>query len=178
MSLPAQNVKAVPRITNPLHKYESVNAVFTLAALTLNEVNFPDTTIMQRAPEFIVAKSAGGSARDTTLMQGGKLEFYIDNVQISAIVHSNSATGHTQGTNITFTVHEPFSLGLFLQNLQYQVAKASNTDNGANMANYLTHPMVLISEFVGTTTEDLTPTEQRQLRKVMPIQITKVQSNT
>ena len=55
LSLPAQNVKAVPRITNPLHKYESVNAVFTLAALTLDEVNFPDPTIMARAPEFIVA---------------------------------------------------------------------------------------------------------------------------
>ena len=168
---PVPNIKAVPRITNPLHKYESVNCVFTLAALTLDEVNFPDTTIMKRAPEYIVAKSAGGSARNTKLMEGGKLEFYIDNVQIDAIVHSNSATGHTQGTNISFTVHEPFSLGLFLQNLQYQVSKASNTDNSANMANYLTHPMVLISEFVGTTTEDLTPSEKRQLRKVMPIQL-------
>ena len=161
----------VPRITNPLHKYESVNAVFTLAALTLDEVNFPDTTIMARAPEFIVAKSAGGSARETNLMKGGKLEFYIDNVEINALVHSNSATGHTQATTVSFTVHEPFSLGLFLQNLQYQVAKASNTGNSANMANYLTHPMVLISEFVGTTTEDLTPSEKRQLRKVMPIQL-------
>ena len=173
LSLPAQNF-AVPRITNPLHKYESVNCVFTLAALTLDEVNFPDTTIMKRAPEYIVAKSAGGSARNTKLMEGGKLEFYIDNVQIDAIVHSNSATGHTQGTNISFTVHEPFSLGLFLQNLQYQVAQASNTDNSANMANYLTHPMVLISEFVGVASEDLTPTEERQLRKVMPIQLKKV----
>ena len=175
LKLPVQmEVKPVPRITNPLHKYESVNAVFTLAALTLDEVNFPDTTIMQRAPEYIVAKSAGGSARETTLMKGGKLEFYIDNVQIDAIVHSNSATGHTQGTTITFTVHEPFSLGLFLQNLQYQVARASKTGDSANMANYLTHPMVLISEFVGVTSEDLTPSEQSQLRKVMPIQLTKV----
>ena len=72
LSLPAQNF-AVPRITNPLHKYESVNCVFTLAALTLDEVNFPDTTIMVRPPEYIVAKSAGGSARETTLMEGGKL---------------------------------------------------------------------------------------------------------
>ena len=171
LTLPAQDIKPVPRITNPLHKYESVNCVFTLAALTLDEVNFPDTTIMVRPPEYIVAKSAGGSARETTLMEGGKLEFYIDNVQIDAIVHSNTATGHTQGTNISFTVHEPFSLGLFLQNLQYQVAQASNTDNSANMANYLTHPMVLISEFVGVASEDLTPTEKRQLRKVMPIQL-------
>ena len=123
----------LPRINNPLHKFETQNAVFTLAALTEEEVNFPDTTIMQRPPKWVVAKSAGGSARDTELLEGGAVEFYLDNVNIEAIVHSNSTTGHTQGTTVTFTVHEPFSLGLFLQNLQYQVAGASGALNNPTL---------------------------------------------
>lgn len=166
----------LPRINNPLHKFETQNAVFTLAALTEEEVNFPDTTIMQRPPKWVVAKSAGGSARDTELLEGGAVEFYLDNVNIEAIVHSNSTTGHTQGTTVTFTVHEPFSLGLFLQNLQYQVAGASGALNNPTLPNYLGHPMALILEFAGTTApdEELTPEDKRMLRKVMPIQLTKV----
>ena len=122
-----------------------------------------------------MAKSAGGSSRDSNLAKEPlQLEFYIDNVQIEAIIHSNTKTGHTQGTNITFSVHEPFSLGLFLQNLQLQVAKASRSGDDQNMASYLTHPMVLILEFKGTTDMPLTDDELRQLRKVMPIRLNKV----
>lgn len=169
--------KTVKRIQNPLHKFNTNNAIFTLAALTLDEVNFPDETLMKGyAPKYIVAKSAGGSARESNLAKEPlALEFYIDNVQIEAIIHSNTKTGHTQGTTITFTVQEPFSLGLFLQNLQLQVARASNTGDDANMASYLNHPMVLICDFAnGTTDEPLTPDEQKQLRKIMPIMLNKV----
>lgn len=169
--------KKVERIQNPLHKFNTQNAVFTLAALTLDEVNYPDETLFGSTyvPQHIVAKSAGGSSRDSNLAKEPlQLEFYIDNVQIEAIIHSNTKTGHTQGTNITFSVHEPFSLGLFLQNLQLQVAKASRSGDDQNMASYLTHPMVLILEFKGTTDMPLTDDELRQLRKVMPIRLNKV----
>lgn len=171
--------KTVKRIQNPLHKFNTNNAIFTLAAMTLDEVNFPDETLMKGyAPKYIVAKSAGGSARESNLAKEPlALEFYIDNVQIEAIIHSNTKTGHTQGTTITFTVQEPFSLGLFLQNLQLQVTRASNTGNDANKASYLNHPMVLICDFQnGTTDPDtpLTPDEEKQLRKIMPIMFSKV----
>ena len=171
-----KKIKKVERIENPLHKFNTQNAIFTLAALTLDEVNFPDENILRgQAPKFVVAKSAGGAARDSALAKEPlQLEFYIDNVQIEAVIHSNSKTGHTQGTTLTFTVHEPFSLGLFLQNLQLQVARASLSGDDENMASYLTHPMVLIAEFKGTTDVELTQDERRQLRKVMPIQISKV----
>ena len=165
------------RIENPLHNFNTQNTIFTLAALTLDEVNFPDENLLKgQAPKNIVAKSAGGSARDSNLAKDPlELEFYIDNVQIEAIIHSNSKTGHTQGTNLSFTVHEPFSLGLFLQNLQLQVAKASLTGDDANMASYLTHPMVLICDFRhGKTDQPLTPDEEKQLYKVMPIQLKRV----
>lgn len=174
-----KKIKKVSRIQNPLHKFNTQNAIFTLAALTLDEVNFPDENIQNfdYTPKYVVAKSAGGSARASGLANEPlELEFYIDNVQIDAIIHSNSRTGHTQGTTITFTVHEPFSLGLFLQNLQLQVARASFTGDDQNMASYLTHPMVLVCQFKGTTDTDepLTVDEVKQLRKVMPIMIQKV----
>ena len=169
-------VKKVKRIENPLHKFNTQNAIFTLAALTLDEVNYPDENILKGdAPKYVVAKSAGGSARDSNLAKEPlQLEFYIDNVQIEAIIHSNTKTGHTQGTNISFTVQEPFSLGLFLQNLQLQVARASFSGDDQNMASYLDHPMVLVCEFKGTEDVPLTPRERIQLRKVMPIRLTKV----
>jgi len=169
-------VKKVKRIENPLHKFNTQNAIFTLAALTLDEVNYPDENILKGdAPKYVVAKSAGGSARDSNLAKEPlQLEFYIDNVQIEAIIHSNTKTGHTQGTNISFTVQEPFSLGLFLQNLQLQVARASFSGDDQNMASYLDHPMVLVCEFKGTTDVPLTPREKIQLRKVMPIRLTTV----
>ena len=169
-------VKKVKRIENPLHKFNTQNAIFTLAALTLDEVNYPDETILKGiAPKYVVAKSAGGSARASALAKEPlQLEFYIDNVQIEAIIHSNTKTGHTQGTNITFTVDEPFSLGLFLQNLQLQVARASFSGDDQNMASYLDHPMVLVCEFKGTTDVPLNEEERIQLRKVMPIRLTQV----
>ena len=169
-------VKKVKRIENPLHKFSTQNAIFTLAALTLDEVNYPDENILKGdAPKYVVAKSAGGSARDSNLAkEPTQLEFYIDNVQIEAIIHSNTKTGHTQGTTISFVVQEPFSLGLFLQNLQLQVARASFSGDDQNMASYLDHPMVLVCEFKGTTDVPLTPRERIQLRKVMPIRLTKV----
>ena len=168
--------KKVNRIQNPLHKFNTQNAIFTLAALTLDEVNYPDENILKgKKPEFIVAKSGGGSSRDSALAKEPiQVEFYIDNVQIEAIIHSNSRTGHTQGTNISFMVHEPYSLGLFLQNLQRQVLLASGKSILDQSASYLTHPMVLICEFKGTTDEPLTKKEEIQLRKVMPIQLKKV----
>lgn len=168
---PENKAKPVERLANPLHKFNSNNATFTLAALTLDEVNFPDETIMKKPPKFIVAKSAGGSSRPTELIKGGRLEFYIDNVEINSLVHSNKETGHTQGTNITFSVHEPFSLGLFLQNIQLQCIQASGKDD----VNYIGYPMALIVQFdKGTVTEPLTDFELGQLRKVIPIQLTKV----
>src|SRR6056300_628366 len=45
-------------ISNPLHDFQSYNAIFTLAALTLEEVNFPDL-LYSRDPKFPVAQSAG-----------------------------------------------------------------------------------------------------------------------
>lgn len=160
----------LPRIENPLHKFTSANHVFTLCALTLDEVNFPDETIMVQPPKYVAAKSAGGSSRETQLNNGSRLEFFIENLEIDAIVHSNPTTGHTKGTTLNFNVAEPFSLGLFLSNLQLQVAQAAGTPD----ANYLTHPMALIIETKGAVDQELSILERAQLRKVLPIQLMKV----
>ena len=168
----SENVKPqpLPRIENPMHKFASANHVFTLCALTLDEVNFPDETIMIQPPKYVAAKSAGGSSRETQLNKGSRLEFYIENLEIDAIVHSNPTTGHTKGTTLNFNVAEPFSLGLFLTNLQLQVAQAAGTPD----ANYLTHPMALIIETKGAVDKELSTLERGQLRKVLPIQLMKV----
>ena len=114
-----------------------------------------------------MAARKGGSS--TRINGGCAVGFYLD-------VTLNTFTVSTTGTEPPNVVHEPFSLGLFLQNLQYQVAGASGALNNPTLPNYLGHPMALILEFAGTTApdEELTPEDKRMLRKVMPIQLTKV----
>jgi|TARA_E500000081_G_scaffold88230_1_gene89308 hypothetical protein len=157
-------------IDNPLHDYESYNAVFTLAALTVEEVNFPNL-LYNRMPLHPIAHSTGkGKIEEVTFYKqaGVNLEYFIDNVEIESQVTPSPKTKFTQKDKIRFTVTEPYSIGLFLQTMAIQAAKASDDGN----AQYLTAPYALIVDFVG---QDATGKIFRNsnLRKVMPIQMTK-----
>lgn len=157
-------------IDNPLHDYESYNAVFTLAALTVEEVNFPNL-LYNRMPLHPIAHSTGkGKIEEVTFYKqaGVNLEYFIDNVEVESQVSPSPKTKFTQKDKIRFTVTEPYSIGLFLQTMAIQAAKASDDGN----AQYLQAPYALIVDFVGV---DATGKifRNNNLRKVMPIQMTK-----
>ena len=157
-------------IPNPLHDYESYNAVFTLAALTVEEVNFPNI-LYNRMPLHPIAHSTGkGKIEEVTFYKqaGVNLEYFIDNVEVESQVSPSPKTKFTQKDKIRFTVTEPYSIGLFLQTMAIQAAKASDDGN----AQYLQAPYALIVDFVGV---DATGKifRNNNLRKVMPIQMTK-----
>ena len=157
-------------IPNPLHDYESYNAVFTLAALTLEEVNFPNI-LYNRMPLYPLAHSAGkGNTKEVTFYKqaGVSLEYFIDNVEIKSFISPNPKTKHVQRSEISFTVTEPFSIGLFLQTMQIQAGKASDDGN----VEFTQAPYALIVDFVGTDANGKI-FRNNNLRKVMPVQMTK-----
>ena len=157
-------------IPNPLHDYESYNAVFTLAALTLEEVNFPNI-LYNRMPLHPIAHSSGkGKIEEVTFYKqaGVNLEYFIDNVEIKSFITPNPKTKHVQRSEIAFTVTEPYSIGLFLQTMAIQAAKASDDGN----VEFTNAPYALIIDFVGTDVNGKV-FRNNNLRKVMPIQMTK-----
>ena len=156
-------------ISNPLHDFQSYNAIFTLAALTLEEVNFPDL-LYSRDPQFPVAQSAGKTGPEVTIYKqaGLNLEYLVDDVEIQAIVSPSKKNKHTQFTQMDFTVREPFSIGLFFQTLNVQAARAANDGE----VNYLKAPYCLIIDFIGQDVNGKS-FKNANLRKVIPFYFTK-----
>ena len=156
-------------ISNPLHDFQSYNCIFTLAALTLEEVNFPDI-LYSRDPKFPVAQSAGKTGPEVTVYKqaGLNLEYFVDDVEIQAIVSPSKKNKHTQFTQMDFTVREPYSIGLFFQTLNVQAARAANDGE----VNYLKAPYCLIIDFVGQDVNGKS-FKNSKLRKVIPFNFTK-----
>ena len=104
--------------SNPLNKYVTYNNLFTLACLTKEQQNsgiYNAQTISN-----IVTSSKGdwnnGARRVNTSF--GKFDYFIDDVIIAHMPSINNRSGNTFAHKITFSVTEPYSIGLFLLTLQ------------------------------------------------------------
>lgn len=100
-------------LANPLHKYSSVTQIFTLAALDTKSVNAPDMTYLKGGKLPIVFKTAGGSPNNRVKTKYGRFDFYVDELVINSNYGFMQGTGNTNATNITMTVSEPLSMGMF-----------------------------------------------------------------
>lgn len=138
-------------IKNPLEQFSSFNSIFTFSCLNDKKVNFPDAADSYKAGNLgsIIFRSGGGypenrvsTAYTSAANPGGKFEYYIDNVEIESIMSFNKKSKGTNSTNISFTVFEPYSMGLFLQSMQI-AAK----ENGYK--NYIAAPFLLTIQFIG-----------------------------
>jgi hypothetical protein len=128
---------------NPLDSFATYNTLFTLAALSKDEVNNP---FLYRNLGFsdgqIVISSAGRFDEKRARTSSGTPEYFINNFVMTQIVTANPDTGSSTGTAISFDVYEPYSMGLFLQSLQYAAIQAGDGD-------YLKAVFCLKIEFVG-----------------------------
>ena len=162
---------------NPLREHNHYNYVITLGILDSDEFNFP--SMYRGAGDFVqkhIIKSGGGNLaqRYTTFQEeasgeDGKTshaEYYLDNLNLDAVIAPNSNTGVALGTSITFDVVEPYSMGNFIEAL---IGAAASL--GYN--NYVNAPFCLKIEFKGydeygnSTLTNTTPA-------YVPIMITKV----
>jgi len=133
-----------PPFPNELRNFASYNYIFTFGCLNNLEINFPDLTYRIKDPETVILKSGGGAGNGaaTVYENAGKVEYYIDDVEIDTIIGFNPQTKHSNATGIKFKVTEPLSMGLFLQALQVASLRSGHK-------NYLMAPFVLSVEFQG-----------------------------
>jgi len=132
------------RIENPLRNFNSFNSIITLGILTGEQYNTPES---YRQSEFdrILVRSGGGSLsnRVRTYAEGSdNAEYFIDNLEIDAIIAPNPNTGVSTGLNVKFTVTEPYSMGKFLESMILGCV-----DIGYN--NYSEAPFCIKVEFAG-----------------------------
>ena len=130
---------------NALNVYASYNNIFTFGCLTKGEVN--SASYRGSGPSKVIIKSSGtgGENKVTTADEdalGIRAEYFIDNVNIESLITPTAGTRVTNATRITFTVTEPYSMGLFLQ-----ACKIAAIENG--YVNYIQAGFLLMVEFIG-----------------------------
>lgn len=140
---------------NILELFTSYTTIFTISALTSNQLNFPDSSSSYKNNQLgeIILRSAAGkpdnrvaTAYKTSANPSGKYDFYIDNIEIGSLITYDKRTKGTNSTNISFDIFEPYSLGMFMQALQ--LAAATVSDQGPAV-NYTEIPYLLTIEFIG-----------------------------
>lgn len=155
---------------NVLKKYASYNYNITLACLTVNELNFPNTTYRVKAPQVTVLRSGGGaSGKALTAYEtsNAQLEYYIDELKMNSVMAPTTATRTSNATTFSFVVHEPYSMGLFLQTLMIAALDAGHAD-------YLKAPFALIIDFKGFDDNGNPHSVGALGRRVFPIKINKM----
>lgn len=170
---------SAPRITysvnkqdNELRQYASYNTIFTLACLTPEEINNPESTYRITDPQVTILRSGGGAKNKALTAyetSDKKVEYFIDNVEIQSIIAPTSSTRTSNATNITFEVTEPYSMGLFLQTLLIAAKNAQG-----ETSDYLKAPYALIMDFVGWTDENAVTTTS-VARRVIPIKFSNIE---
>ena len=150
---------------NSLHKYSAVNTIFTFAALTETEINYP-SVLKQRPPQHIIAKSGGGYAP-----AHDGLELYVDEVEVNAYVSQSPKTGHSKATAINFKIHEPYSIGKTLEAMQLKAEAANNDIGGYKGTSHLHAQYALIIDFKGEQEEELTLEDIHPLRRIIHITV-------
>ena len=163
-------MQALGHTENQLKAFASYNYIITLACLTVDETNFPDSTYRVRPPQVTVLRSGGGApgkAQTAYESSDAQLEYFIDDLEIAGIIAPTSATRASNATTTSFTVHEPYSMGLFLQTLMIAANKAGHAD-------YLKAPYALIVEFKGWDDNGNPLDVDTTTRRVFPIKFVKV----
>jgi hypothetical protein len=129
---------------NELEQYASGMFKFTLAVLSGTQMAYPENTYRAGQTVKTILQSGGGlgATKAITAYEGaGRIEYYIDDIDIEAIIAPTGAQRATNATNIAFKIVEPYSMGLFLQTLQIAAAE--------EYRNYLETPLLLTLEFLG-----------------------------
>lgn len=142
-------------IPNALDQFASFSSIFTISALTTEQLNFPESSVSYKNNQLgvIVLRSAAGqpsnrvqTAYSTYDNPTGQYDFYIDDISIDTIISFDKKTKGSNATEISFEVIEPYSMGLFLQSLQ--LAAAEVADEGT-LSTYTETPFLLTIQFIG-----------------------------
>jgi hypothetical protein len=136
-------------IPNILNDFVSVNYVVSLGILDIQEVNYPDETYRKHGPKTLIIKSGGGKPTGKQKMvktaeegSHGDMEFFIDDLEMDAVVNPAGAGHLSTNATLTFTVTEPYSMGQFMEAMQI-------ASLGAGYTHYPSATFVLIIDWIG-----------------------------
>ncbi len=147
-SIPPVNEIPVP-FPNPLGEFASFNYAFTFSNISASAHRKPEDSYKAGDLGEIVIRSGGaGNFAQSTAMTTkgnpeGKYDFFIDNLDIEAIMSHDRSTKGSNATKISFDVTEPYSMGVFLQACHLAALK-NKWPNG-----YLGSVFLLTIEFIG-----------------------------
>ena len=130
-------------ITNPLHRFVSYNYKWRFAALTQSEYNTGNTDFNSGIG---IIETGGFEQKQafTAVEQalGVSVEFFLDDVEMEFLSVPNAGTGFSNVLQFSFTITEPYSVGLFFQTL-------ATTASQTGFQNYLQTPFLLANQFIG-----------------------------
>ena len=134
------------RLKNPLRDHNTYNYIITLGCISSTAYN--TGTYKDSGLDRIILRSGGGSKSQNRVrtaeeqLLGEDLEYFIDDLEIDAVIAPNQNTGISLGTTIKFKVVEPYSMSQFIEALQ-----VAATESGYE--NYINATFCLKIEFVG-----------------------------
>lgn len=163
---------AASRIPNPLRNYNGNNYIITLGILSAREYNDPTNLRTNGFLKYII-KSGGGDYAKRYRNAGEGLEnaeYFIEDLEFDAVIAPNPNTNVSLGTSLSFTVHEPYSMGNFIE----AIIGASAT---SGFRNYLDAPFCLRIDFVGWNEDGQTPANFIRQPIFMPLKFTKIDFN-
>lgn len=156
---------------NPLSRFSSYNNIFTFGTISRDSFNSPDTTYRVKGPDVIVLESGGSTNRQvrTPLEKSAGItgEYFIDDVEVHTLIAPTAKTKQTNATNISFSVSEPYSMGLFLQTLHLAAAKSGYT-------NYLDAVYLLQVDFIGWDDNGRSYKDSRS-KRMFPLKLANVE---
>lgn len=134
-------------LPNVLHDYATYDYIIGIGVLTKEDINFPDKTYMKNISlpkneaTRLICKTAGSDPNNRVKTDYGKYDFFVDNLTIESIIGLQDVSV-TNTTLISFTVTEPFSMGLFPMACQTAAGQAGHN-------NWTDAPFLLTLEFRG-----------------------------
>ena len=131
-------VKNLPALVpNPMEQFASMNVLWTMACLTPQQYNNPDSYRNSPADLTNIIFSSGGrfdSQRVNTFY--GVPEYYVNNFVMNTLIGSNEKTGNSNAIKFSFDITEPHSMGLLLQSMQVAASNAGY-DSYLNVTPYV-----------------------------------------
>ena len=131
-------VKDLPALVpNPMEQFASMNVLWTMACLTPQQYNNPDSYRNSPADLTNIIFSSGGrfdSQRVNTFY--GVPEYYVNNFVMNTLIGSNEKTGNSNAIKFSFDITEPHSMGLLLQSMQVAASNAGY-DSYLNVTPYV-----------------------------------------
>ena len=126
-------------LKNILSSYATYDYIVSLSPLTESQYN--NSTYLSGEPLPLICKTGGIDPNNRIQTPYGKFDFFMDNLTINGIVGMVNGKG-TMPTTLSFSIYEPYSLGIFMLALEYAAA-------GAGWDNWRSAPFLLKVEFRG-----------------------------